>query len=152
VLLPWVALQPSRRERRWRRTGSAIAAVAALALAVAAARSWFNASLLLLTIGAAIAAWSAGRPRAASPAEIGIDDEGTVLLRSAAGSRSGGVRLQCQFAAPWLITFRQGTMLVSVWPDSLPEAEFRRLWVHVRWSGVPARDDRRPEADHVDLR
>lgn len=149
MILPWITLQPSLRELRWRRTGSAVAAITAVALAVAAGRSWSSAALLLLAIGAVIAAWLAGRPRAAAPAEIGIDGEGTVLLRSPE-SGSESFRLQCRFAAPWLITLRHGTTLVSVWPDSLPEAAFRRLWVHLRWSGAAASDDRRSEAIHVE--
>ncbi len=43
-------------------------------------------------------------------------------------------RLQCVFAAPWLITLKSGTMWVRIWPDSVPGNLFRRFWVHVRWS------------------
>jgi hypothetical protein len=150
VILPWVALQPSRRERGWRMSGSAVAAVAAIALTAAAFRSGFNAAVLLLAIGAGIAAWWLSRLRALGPAEIGVDDEGTVVLRRPESSVIDPVPLQCRFAAPWLITLRHGTMLIAVWPDSLPEAVYRRLWVHLRWMGAAAREERRAEAKHVE--
>ena len=148
MILPWVALQPSRQERRWRITGGAVAAVAAIALAAAAFRSGFNAAVLLLAIGAAIAAWRVGRLGAVGPAEIGVDDEGTVVLRGPETNAVGP--LHCRFAAPWLITLRHGSMLIPVWPDSLPEAAYRRLWVHLRWMGAAAREERRAEAKHVE--
>lgn len=150
MILPWVALQPSRQERRWRITGGAVAAVAAIALAAAAFRSGFNAAVLLLAIGAAIASWRVGRLGAVGPAEIGVDDEGTVVLRRPESNLTDPVRLRCRFAAPWLITLRHGTILISVWPDSLPQAVYRRLWVHLRWMGSAAREERRAEAKHVE--
>jgi hypothetical protein len=150
VILSWVALQPSRQERRWRLTGAAVAAAAAIALVAAALRSGFNAALLLLAIGAAIAAWRLSRLRAVGPAEIGVDDEGTVVLRGPQSKAIDPVPLHCRFAAPWLITLRHGSTLISIWPDSLPEAAYRRLWVHLRWMGAAAREERRAEAKHVE--
>jgi hypothetical protein len=123
-----------------------------MCLAAAAFRSGVNAAALLLAIGAAIAAWWVSRPRAVGPAEIGVDDEGAVVLRRPQGNAIDHVRLHCSFAAPWLITLRRGTMLISVWPDSLPDAVYRRLWVHLRWAGAAAREGRRSDANPVERR
>jgi hypothetical protein len=137
VLLPWVALEPSVRERRWRRAGRAIAGLATVALAAAAFKASFDLPLLLLAFGAAFASWLAGRRRGLDSLEICVDDAGAVRCRAKEDGRSAGGQeslLECAFAAHWLITLRHGTMLLPVWPDSLPEKAFRRLWVHLRWS------------------
>jgi hypothetical protein len=153
VLLPWVGLQPSERERRWRRAGQAIAGIAAVALAVSAVKASFDVPLMLLASGAAFFCWLAGRGRNTDLIEIAIDDDGAVCFRTTEGSRLEGDPnrvLECTFAAPWLITLRHGTMLLPVWPDSLPEHAFRRLWVLLRWSR--GRSDRKALASDAERR
>jgi len=137
VLLPWIALEPSVRERRWRLAGQVLAGLAAVALAAAALKASFDLPLLLLAFGASFASWLAGRRRRPGSIEICVDDAGAVRCRGKDDGRSAGGEeslLECAFAAHWLITLRHGTMLLPVWPDSLPERAFRRLWVHLRWS------------------
>jgi hypothetical protein len=154
VLLPWVALQPSERERRWRRAGQAIAGLAAVVLAAAAFRASFDFPLLLPAFGAAFFCWLAGRRRSTDSIEIAVDDDGAVCFRNAEKTRFDGdpkLVLECAFAAPWLITLRHGTMLLPVWPDSVPENVFRRLWVHLRWSRG-TRSDRQVPANDAERR
>ena len=150
MLLPWTALQPSVRERRWRRAGQAIAGLAAIALAAAAFKASFDVPLLLLAVGAAFACWLAGRRRRTEAIEIAVDDGGAVCFRNAESPRFDGTQgrvLECAFAAPWLITLRHGTMLLPVWPDSMPEKAFRRLWVYLRWSRGDRSNSQAPAND-----
>jgi hypothetical protein len=123
-------------ERRWRRAGQVIAGLAAIALVAAAFKVSLDVPLLLLALGAALCGWLTGRRRSVGAIEIGVDDDGAVRFREEDGRSEGNQErlLECVFAAPWLITLRHGTMLLPVWPDSLSEAVFRRLWVHLRWS------------------
>jgi hypothetical protein len=141
------------RERRWRRAGQLIAGLAAIALVAAAFKESLDVPLLLLALGAALCGWLAGRPRRPGSIEIGVDDDGAVRFRDENGRSDRGQErlLGCAFAAPWLITLRHGTMLIPVWPDSLPETAFRRLWVHLRWSrGI--RSDLRSVANDAERR
>jgi hypothetical protein len=150
VLLPWTVLRPSVRERRWRRAGQAIAGLAAIALAAAAFNASFDVPLLLLAVGAAFACWLGGRRRRTETIEIAVDDGGAVCFRNTESPRSDeaqGRVLECAFAAPWLITLRHGTMLLPVWPDSMPEKAFRRLWVYLRWSRGVRSDSQAPAND-----
>jgi hypothetical protein len=150
VLLPWTVLQPSVRERRWRRAGQAIAGLAAIALAAAAFKASFDVALLMLAVGAAFAGWLGGRRRRTEAIEIAVDDGGAVCFRNTESPRFDGAQgrvLECAFAAPWLITLRHGTMLLPVWPDSMPEKAFRRLWVHLRWSRGARSDSQAPAND-----
>jgi hypothetical protein len=138
------------RERRWRRAGQAIAGLAAVALAAAAFKASFDVGLLLLAVGAALAGWLGGRKRRGEAIEIAVDDDGAVCFRNAKSSRLDGTQgrvLECAFAAPWLITLRHGTMLLPVWPDSMAERAFRRLWVYLRWSRGARSDSQAPAND-----
>jgi hypothetical protein len=84
---------------------------------------------LLALLGGAMALRSAP---AGAPIEVGIDRWGALAVRRAFDTASEpGV--QCVFAAPWLITLKHGTMLIPIWPDSIPGNTYRRLWVHIRW-------------------
>jgi len=75
------------------------------------------------------------RPAPREPIEIGVDDSGCIALRRVVGTVDPNEqRLQCVFAAPWLITLKSGTMWVRIWPDSVPGNLFRRFWVYVRWN------------------
>jgi len=50
-----------------------------------------------------------------------------------------------------MIKCRQAHQLLSERMDRpISATERLRLWVHLRWSGAAARDDRRSEADHVE--
>jgi hypothetical protein len=142
VILPFVALQPSRRERHWRRAGQSLAAAAALALVVASFRAGFDIVPLLLALVALVVAWRAGRLQG-NAFEIGVADDGAVVVRTVASGASAATArpVHCPFAAPWLITLRHGTMLIPVWPDALPEPMYRRLWVHLRWARGVVRSD-----------
>ena len=89
----------------------------------------------LAALLAAVGGLLAGRPALREPIEIGVDDSGGIALRRVTGTGgSTDQRLQCVFAAPWLITLKSGTMWVRIWPDSVPGNLFRRFWVHVRWN------------------
>ncbi len=87
-------------------------------------------ALALATVMFAVAAWRGDRDLAR---EICIGRDGVILLRDATIPGGPVVSLECVFRAPWLITLAHGTMLLSIWPDTLPSDEFRRLWVCVRW-------------------
>jgi hypothetical protein len=131
-----------------RRAACALGLATALAL-VAAMIEVGGADPLLAVVAllAAAGGLQAASPRNVAPLEIGIADDGTALGRAA--SPTGGEperRLQCVFAAPWLITLRGGTMWVPVWPDAVPGNTFRRFWVHIRWSSARAPVDPRTGA------
>ena len=130
-------MQPSSRARRWRWVGLAIflcAFVALLAAAVAADPfDWIAAAL---AAGAGVVAWFAVPRRPTGPFEVGVSDVGRVELRECKGATSGIAEdrpVQVAFASTWLISLRRGTMLIAIWPDSLPQSRYRQLWVHLRW-------------------
>jgi hypothetical protein len=135
VLVPWTPLTPSRRERAVRRLGVAalLAAAAALLAAVAGGEAldpWPAGAALLALLAGVFAA----RSTATDPIEVGVDRSGALTVRGAADGISGPEHgVQCVFAAPWLITLKRDTMLIPIWPDSVPVNTYRRLWVHVRW-------------------
>jgi hypothetical protein len=136
VLVPFTPLSPSRREAGLRQAARVAAWVAAALLGFAALQAepvrW---TLLLAAAVAVVGGVAAGRGRPVSRVEVGIDRRGRVVARRASGpDEPAGHRLRCIFAAPWLITLRQDTMFIPVWPDSVPGNTFRRLWVHIRWS------------------
>jgi hypothetical protein len=151
VLVPWTPLTPSRRERALRLSACVLALGSALALAIAAFRSDpFGHYLAVLSLGAAAAGLYASRRRVPAGIEVGIDSRGSATARQLDGSGErwrGDIR--CVFASPWLITLRGGAMWIRIWPDSVPQPVFRRLWVHVHWNSVrtgtepPASDGRR---------
>jgi hypothetical protein len=119
-------------------------------LAAAAASAPFNPALALLAGIAGLAAWAATRGRASGPFEVGVSSLGEIRLRErdpAAADVSEAAPVppvHIVFASPWLISLRRGTMLIPIWPDSLPQSTYRRLWVHLRWGrAMPSDDDRR---------
>jgi hypothetical protein len=132
-----------------RRLGGATALATAAVVALAGARSdpigavQTALALLLTAVGAAML-----RTRAARDVEVGIDADGRLIARGRQVDLAG---VYCVFAAPWLITLKSGTMWIAVWPDSVPQTTFRRLWIHIRWSAgrVGARpsaaEGRRPQ-------
>jgi hypothetical protein len=125
--------------------GIALASAGAL-LAAAFASTPFSPTLALAAGIATFAAWVTTRSRTRVPFEVGVSSSGEIKLRerdSAVSDASGSAPVRIAFAAPWLISLRRGTMLVAIWPDSLPPSTFRRLWVHLRWGRVvPSNDDR----------
>src|SRR5512134_2150274 len=124
--------------------------LAAIALAAAGLKASFDVPLLLLAVGAALACWLSGRRRSTEAIEIAVDDGGAVCFRSTGSPRFNGAKgrvLECAFAAPWLITLRHGTMLLPVWPDSMSEQAFRRLWVYLRWSRGDRSNSQAPAND-----
>ena len=149
--MPWVTLQPSSRAQQWRRVGLAIGLSSCTALLTAAiASDPFNPPLLLLAGAGAVGLWFATRTRTHGPFEVGVCSRGEIRLRerdAPASEVSGSPSLptvQIVFASPWLISLRRGTMLVAVWPDSLPQSTYRQLWVHLRWGrAMPSDDDRK---------
>jgi hypothetical protein len=135
VLVPWTPLTPSRRERAVRRLGVAASLATAAALLGAAvggeALDPLPASAALLALLAGV---FAARSTPTGPIEVGVDRSGALTVRGATGCIDAPEhRLKCVFAAPWLITVKRGTMLIPIWPDSVPGNAYRRLWVHVRW-------------------
>ncbi|HYM48509.1 MAG TPA: hypothetical protein VES91_08505 [Burkholderiaceae bacterium] len=99
---------------------------------------------------AALVAWAATRERPTGFLEIGVSSTGEVKLREhephnghGSGSADFSVTpsLRVSFASPWLISLRRGTMLILIWPDSLPRSIFRQLWVHLRWGRAVPSDD-----------
>jgi len=153
-------LEPSRLARRWRNVARAIGAATALALLGAALASRpFGVFPALLAAIAAVFTWASTRERSA-PFEIGVTDGGEIRLRqvsssgrSSASAAGGQVAdgqstevqatdVQAAFASPWLISLRNGTMLIPIWPDSLPANVFRHIRVHLLWGrAVPSNDD-----------
>jgi hypothetical protein len=144
LLLSWTKLQPSSRARQWRRVGVGIALTSCVTLFAAAAYSDpFNPVPAVLGCAAALGAWLALRVRNTRQVDIGVSSEGQVMLREHDATESSeSVSVQMAFASPWLISLRRGTMLVAIWPDSLPQSTFRRLWVHLRWKKAMPSDDR----------
>ena len=137
--MPFTLLSPSRRERDVRRLACLLSLACAVVLFAGAWRSesfdWVLALAALATVGAGCAA---GRMPRRERVEVGIDRDGRLVAR-AADSPDAQVRpLECVFAAPWLITARCGTTLISIWPDSVSGNAFRRYWVHIRWSRASA--------------
>ena len=157
MLVPWTALQPSLRARRWRRAGQVIALTACTALFLAAlASDPFDRRLLILACGVAAICWWATRQRPPRKLEVGVSMRGEIRLRTwaavplRASSEPHAESLAAEFspvdisfAAPWLISLRSGTMLVPIWPDCLPPTVYRQLWVHLHWGRAAPRDDDR---------
>jgi hypothetical protein len=122
-----------------------VSSTAMLAAAVASAP--FNAGLALLAGIAGLVAWAATRRRAGGPFEVGVSSLGEIEVRecdAAASDVSAADGVSVAFASPWLISLRRGTMLIPIWPDSLPQSTYRQLWVHLRWGrAMPIDSDRR---------
>jgi hypothetical protein len=135
VLVPWTPLAPSRLERVVRRIGASLALAAGVALLLAAAREEaFDPVLALAALLALLGGAFAIRSAPAELFEVGVDRVGALTVRQGTAVDDWPEQgLQCVFAAPWLITLRRGTMLIPIWPDSVPGNAYRRLWVHIRW-------------------
>ena len=123
----------------------ALASCAAL-LAAAFASNPFNPTPAGLAGIAGLAVWLTTRVRTGGLFEVGISSLGEIKLRErspALSEDSDSAVVRVAFAAPWLISLRRGTMLVAIWPDSLPQSTYRQLWVHLRWGrAMPSDDDR----------
>ena len=150
MLVPWTALQPSPRARRWRQVGLGLALASSFALLIAAVASApFDPALALLAGIAGFSAWASTRTRIGAPLEIGVSSLGEIRVRERDLAASGTspakpLPIRIAYASTWLISLRRGTMLIAIWPDSLPQATYRRLWVHLRWGrAVPSDDDQR---------
>jgi hypothetical protein len=118
-----------------------IAAASLIALAAAAVTSKpFDIGLGMLVFFAAVAVTIAMRRPVGRPLEVGIASDGQLRIREPQAKDSESAfperPINVTFAAPWLISVRHGTMLIPIWPDSLPDSVFRRLWVHLRWGRV----------------
>ena len=149
--MPWTALQPSPRALRWRVIGLGLALASSLAILIAAVSSApFDPALLLLAGITGCAAWASMRGRVSAPLEIGVSSLGEISVRERAPSLSDKRPAVPQspvyvvFMSTWLISLRRGSMLIPIWPDSLPQSTYRRLSVHLRWGrAVPDVDDQR---------
>lgn len=138
MLVQWTALRPSLRARRWRHAGLIIGAASLIALAAAVVASKpFDIGLAMLAFFAAVAVCIAMRSPVCRHLEVGIASDGQLRIREREARDSEGAFPECSinvtFATPWLISVRHGTMLIPIWPDSLPNSVFRRVWVHLRW-------------------
>ncbi|MGZ8253861.1 MAG: hypothetical protein ACXWVT_03345, partial [Burkholderiaceae bacterium] len=135
MLVPWTPLTPSRLERSVRRIGLCLAFATSAALIVATARSQpFEPLLAITALLTVLAGAFAARPTPPNSIEVGVDRFGALAVRRAASLDNVPEHgLHCVFAAPWLITLKCGTMLIPIWPDSVPGNTYRRLWVHIRW-------------------
>ena len=138
MLVPWTPLTPSRRERGVRRIGVLLALAASAALLAAAAGvEPFDPFLAITALLTLLMGALAARSSPTDPIEVGVDRSGALTIRrGAAPDNRPEHGLQCVFAAPWLITLKCGTMLIPIWPDSIPGNTYRRLWVHIRWGSV----------------
>ncbi len=151
MLVPWTALQPSPRARRWRHVGLGLALASCLALLMAAVSAApFDPALALLAAIAGCAAWASTRGRVCAPLEVGVSSLGEIGVRERDPAPSDIApsvplpRVHIAFMSTWLISLRRGTMLIPIWPDSLPQSTYRRLWVHLRWGrAMPDDDDQR---------
>ena len=135
MLVPWTPLTPSRGEQAARRAGVCLALATSAALVFAAARGEaFDPFLGLAALLALVAGVAAARSSPADPIEVGVDRSGALTVRRVTAiDNTPEYGLRCVFAAPWLITLKCGTMLLPIWPDSVPGNTYRRLWVHIRW-------------------
>lgn len=148
MLIPWTELQPSRRARQLRYVAAVIAAASSIALlAAAAASSAFDGTLAVIAIVCAGVAWFAARERPDRRFEVAVAADSEVRLRECDAVESADARsarsVTVSFAAPWLISLRSGTMLIPIWPDSLPPSVFRQLWVHLHWGRTGQSDNAR---------
>jgi len=147
LLVPWTTLQPSSRARQWRGVGLGIALVSSTALlAAAVASAPFNGGLALLAGVAGLTAWAATRRRGGGPFEVSVSSLGEIRVREcdpAVSDIPAAAAVRVAFASPWLISLRRGTMLIPIWPDSLPQSIYRQLWVHLRWGRAMPDDIRR---------
>lgn len=150
MLVPWTLVQPSRRARQLRLIAIVIAALSSLSLLAAAIVSTpLSVGLALLAALTAAAGWTAARARAKPSFEIGVSPAAQIEVRDrdAAATDTPPPAVRVVFAAPWLISLRRGTTLIPIWPDCLPPAIYRQLWVHLHWGRtMPSDDDRRPAA------
>lgn len=155
MLVPWTALRPSLTAKRWRGGGLGFGAASSLALIAAAiAAPAVNGGLCAVAAVVAAACFWAASMGAVPVFEIAVSQASELLLRRypSCGSEGEdatwndkGVPAPVIFAAPWLITLRSGTTLVPIWPDSLPPAVYRRLWVYLHWGRAAASEDRNPK-------
>ncbi len=154
MLVPWSVLRPSLQARRVRQVGYAIAGVSsAMLLGAAFAVEPFDSSRLVVAIFVMIFCAFAARPASRRrPLEIAVALDGEIKLRERRSSGGAGfaegepaesMPVTVSFAAPWLISLRSGTMLVSIWPDCLAPSVYRQLWVHLHWGRAAPRDDDR---------
>ncbi len=151
MLVPWTALQRSSRARRWRLVGLGLALASSLALLIAAVTAApFDPALALLAAIAVCAAWASTRGRVCAPLQVGVSPLGEIGVRErdAAPSDTSPAGplppVHIVFMSTWLISLRRGTMLIPIWPDSVPQSTYRRLSVHLRWGrAMPDNDDQR---------
>ena len=115
----------------------------AVLVAAAFASDPFNPVAALLSGAAGLATWLLARRRTNRQYEVGVSSTGQIKLRERDAAGQGpAVDVQSAFASPWLISLRRGTMLVAIWPDSLPQSTYRQLWVYLRWGRAMPSDDR----------
>jgi hypothetical protein len=156
LLLPWTTLQVSSRALLLRRVGIWLALGSCAALAIAAfASDPFQPVPALLGVAGGLCTWVLATRRSTNQLEVGVSSTGQIKLRERDAADAGTVEnVQLAFASSWLISLRRGTMLVAIWPDSLPQSTYRQLWVHLRWGRTMPSDDRgtvpRNRANSVD--
>jgi hypothetical protein len=143
LLLPWTTLQPSSRALLLRRVGVGLALGSCAALAAAAfAADPFNPVPALLSVAGGLISWVLVKRRSNQQFEVGVSSTGKIKLRERdAADPVPAENVQPAFALPWLISLRRGTMLVAIWPDSLPQSTYRQLWVYLRWGRAMPSDN-----------
>ena len=142
--MPWTALRPSSRATQLRRVAAGLAIGSCAALAVAAfASDPFDPVAALLAVAGGLGVWTALKRSNSRQFDVGVSSAGRIELRehNALGS-STPETIRTVFASPWLISLRSGTMLIPIWPDSLPQSTYRQLWVHLRWGRAMPSGDR----------
>ena len=141
--MPWTTLQPSSRALQLRRVGIGLALGSCAALIAAAfASDPFNPVPALLSGVGGLGAWMLVRGRSNKQFEVGVSSTGQIKLRERDAADPGSAEnVQTAFASRWLISLRRGTMLVAIWPDSLPQSTYRQLWVYLRWGRAMPSDD-----------
>ena len=138
-----------------RRVGIWLALGSCAVLAIAAfASDPFDPVPALLSVAGGLCTWVMATRRSTNQLEVGVSSTGQIRLRERdAADANPAENVQPAFASPWLISLRRGTMLVAIWPDSVPQSTYRQLWVHLRW-GRTMPDDRgtvpRNRANSVD--
>jgi hypothetical protein len=110
--------------------------------AAAFAADPFNPVPALLSVAGGLISWVLVKRRSNQQFEVGVSSTGQMKLRERdATDPVPAENVQPAFASPWLISLRRGTMLVAIWPDSLPQSTYRQLWVYLRWGRAMPSDN-----------
>lgn len=132
-LLPWVSQRPSRLRATAVFCGCALSALAG-AILVAGAAGWSSPPALAgvgLLAMAGLAGIVARLPAVHGGAQIRIDRDGNLLLRTVAG---GDIGARVTFLSDWMVHLRTDSgIALTLWRDAVAPDAFRRIAAIARW-------------------